>query len=301
MRDARTILSQGVYDGKMRSGMEKGIYKQFLGLLSKDIEAGLTAAGRKDALNLFRVADKAWSERIDYIDDVLQPIIGGNKSGEDILRAIEGMMRGKAGGVRRLNELLRELPPEQAGNIRATIIDRMGRATASKQNDTAQAFSAETFLTNWVQMSAKGRMLMFGNGELRKNLDQIARLASATRETGRFANSSNTGGTLQNNVIAMGSASGVAELATGHGMATLAALTTAQLLTGKLLSSQAFTRWLARFPSNPKAEAGHSRQLAQIAAREPIIANDIASVQNFLRSPQTRAAAGSEDQEQDGR
>jgi hypothetical protein len=287
MRDARSILSQGVYDGKLRSGLEKGLNKQFLGLLSKDIEAGLSVAGRKDALNLFKIADKAWSERIEYIDNVLEPVIGPKKSGEQVLEAVERMAGAKGGNAKRLSELLRELPPEQTGNIRATLIERLGKATAGQQNDTGDVFAASTFVTRWNGMSAKGKAVLFGNSELRQNLDQIAKVANATKETGRAANHSNTGTAL--NVIGL----------TGIGAVSPKAAITmgvVQLLAGRALASQALTRWIARIPANPQALQRHEGQLAQIAAREPIIANDVASIQQYLSSASQRAAAGSEDQ-----
>lgn len=292
MRDARTILSQGVYDGKLRSGMEKGLYKQFLGLLSKDIEAGLSAAGRKDSLNLFRVADKAWSDRIEYIDNVLEPVIGPKKSGEQVLEAVERMAGAKGGNAKRLTELLRELPPEQTGNIRATIIERLGKAPAGQQNDTGDVFAASSFMTNWNRMSAKGKAVLFGNGELRQNLDQIAKVANAAKETGRAANHSNTGTALN-----------VAGLTGVGAYAPKTAITVGivQLATGRLMASPAFTRWLARVPANPQAMERHAGQLEQIAVREPLIANDIASIQQYLGSAAQRAAAGSENQAENRR
>lgn len=290
MRDARTSLSQGVYDGKLRSNQEKAIYKSVIDALSTDIEAGLSAAGRKDALNMFKVADKAWRERIEYIDTILEPVIGKGRSGEDVLGAVERMARGKSGGVQRLSGLLKELPDEEAANIRATIVDRLGRARAGQQDAEGGQFSAGTFLTRWNEMSPKGKIALFGNGELRQNLDDIARLADATKQTGKYASFSNTPAGILGNagIIA---ATGM----TSPKAAMLAAVV--QFGTGRLMASPRFTSLLARAPNNPKAMPSYIEQLGRVAAVEPIIANDIASIQNFLRSPQTRAAASTEDEQ----
>jgi hypothetical protein len=289
MRDARTSLSQGVYDGKLRSNQEKQIYKSVIEALSGDIEAGLSAAGRKDSLNLFKVADKAWKERIEYIDSVLEPVIGQGKSGESILNAVESMAKGKSGGVRRLQELMREMPPEQAGNIRATIIDRIGKAKSGQQDDSGEVFSAQTFLTRWSDMSPKGRAALFGDSELRRNLDDIAKISSATKQSGKYASTSNSpGGILANMGILM---------AGGYASPKLAVIAGGtQFLTGRLMASPRFTAWLARMPENPAAVPQYANRLKQIAAQEPIIANDIQSVQNFLNSNSYRAAASPENQ-----
>jgi hypothetical protein len=245
MRDARTALSQGVYDGKLRSGQEKAIYKEVIGALSNDIETGLRSAGRKDALNLFKIADKAWKDRVEYIDTMLEPVIGSKKSGEQILASIEGMAKGKAGGVRRLSELMRELPDEQADNIRATIADGLGKATPGNQDDTGRQFSAGTFLTRWNQLSPKGKAALFGSGDLRQNLDEIAKIASATKQSGKYASMSNSpAGILSNAGI-------IASMAYANPkLAALAA--TVQYGTGRLMSSPRFTAWLARVPENPQ-------------------------------------------------
>lgn len=277
LRDARTSLSQGVYDGKLRSSQEKQIYRQVIDALSGDIEAGLSAAGRRDALNLFRTADKAWKERIDYIDEVLEPVIGGKKSGEEVLSAIERMGQGKSGGVSRLAGIFREMPEDVAGNVRATIIERLGKAKAGQQDASGEGFSSNEFLTNWSRLSPKGKAILFGESDLRRNLDEIAKLAGQVKESSKFANSSNTSGGVWGNVGALGA------LAISHPKVAIA-IGSLQYATGRLMASKAFTSWLARVPNNPALMQRHEGQLAQIAAREPLLANDIASVQQYLNS-----------------
>lgn len=294
MRDVRTLLSQGTFNGKIRSSMEKGIYKQVIKAVSSDIENGLRAAGRRDALNLFRVADRAWEQRIDHIDRVLEPVLGGGKSGEQVLEAVESMARGKSGGVKRLTGLLAEMPKDEAANVRATIVERLGKANAGQQNADGDKFSATTFLTRWNSMSDKGKAALFGGGDLRRNLDEIAKLADATAQTGKYANTSNTVGGIISNagiIAGMGYASPKAAIISG----------VVQFATGRLMASPRFTAWLARVPDNPSALPRYREKLSQIAAQEPIIANDIQSVQNFLRSPQTRAAASSEEEQKNRR
>lgn len=276
LRDARTILSQGVYDGKLRSSADKKRMGDILNKVSSDIELGLRQAGRGQAAQQFKRADTLWRERIQTIDDVLEPVIGSNKSGEDVLGALEGMTRGQRGGVTRLRGILREMPPEESGNIRATIIDRLGKASAGAQNDTGTEFSAATFLTNWNKMSPRAKTIMFGDDNLRSNLDDIAKLASATKEAGRYANSSNTAGAIAGNLGVMGAGAFVSPPAA-------AAALTSQYLTGKLLASPRFAAWLARAPKAPGAQTRYIDQLGVLATREPLIAADARALQQHLQ------------------
>lgn len=275
MRDARSILSQGVYDGKLRSSQEQKLLGDVLEKLSSDIDLGLRNAGREDAARTFKRADTLWRERIQHIDEVLEPVIGKAKSGEDVLKAIDGMTRGNSGGAARLRGIMRELPPEQAGNIRATVIDRLGRATAGQQDDLGQQFSSATFLTNWNKMTPQAKTVMFADTNLRGNLDDIAKIASASKEASRYANHSNTAGGMLGNV---GGAVGLAAFEP-----TIAATAlTSQYLTGRLLASPRFTAWLARAPKNPAAQGRYIEQLGVVAAREPAIAGDAQALQQHL-------------------
>lgn len=274
LRDARTSLSSGTFDGKLRSGNEKRIYKQILNSLSTDIDAGLRSVGRDSAANMFNRADDFWKQRVEQIDEVLEPIVGKGKSGEDVVAAIQSMATGKRGGVQRLSRLMAELPEEQASAVRSTILDKMGKATKGRQNDAGDVFSASTFLTNWNAMSAKGKAALFRSGDLRKNLDEIARIASSTKEAQRYANHSNTASGIAGQVILTGGA------ATG-GLLPLVLASIAQYGAGKLLSNPAFARWLARAPKTG-APKPYINRLGQIAKAQPAIAGDVKALQELI-------------------
>jgi hypothetical protein len=291
LRGARTSLGGAVFDGKLRTSNEKRIYKDVLNALSKDIDGGLRQVGRDDAAGMFMAADKFWTRRVEQIDEVLQPILGKGKSGEDILSAVERMAQGKSGGVKRLASLMKELPPEQSQKIRETVISRLGKATAGRQDDLGETFSPATFLTNWNKMSAKGKAVLFGDAGLRRSLDDIAKVTNATKESAGYANTSNSSGGIWGNLgilVGAGFVSPAGAVAAG----------TTQLAVGRLMASPRFANWLAKVPANPVAQRQYIGKLPAIAAAEPVIANDIKSVMSFLddalaASP-TRAAAQDE-------
>lgn len=296
LRDARTRLSEGVYDGKIRSSVDQAAWKEILGNLSTDIEAGLTQAGRTDAARMFSRADAGWKARVEHIDQVLQPIVGkdGMKSGEDVLKAVETMARGGAGGNARLSRLLGNMEPAEAGQVRAVIIDRLGRATPGAQDAAGEVFAPSTFLTNWNKMTPQAKASLFSDKGLRRDLDDIATLSEGMKATRSLENFSNTAGATLSNVGA-----GVALYALDP--ATLILGVGSQYVTGRLMASPKFAGLLARSAKqNLAPEVANRRfaeQLGVLATKEPLIASDARQLQQFLndamaQSPGRAAAQG---------
>jgi hypothetical protein len=296
LRDARTQLSEGVFNGQLRSNSEKGRWKQVLGSVAEDIDAGLRSVGRDDAANMFRTADKFWSERVEHIDKVLQPILGNDRGGESVLQTIETMARGGAGGSVRLSRLLNNMTKEEAGNVRAAIIDRIGKATPGAQTAEGTAFSPATFLTNWNKLTPQAKSALFSDKGLRQNLDDIAMLSEGMKASQAMANHSNTGMAIGSNV------GGGIVLAAAHPVLAVIGAGS-QFVTGKLMASPGFARMLARTAKMPPEAAKRSMrdQLGVLATREPLIAADARALQQHLQqafgqSPM-RAAAGEEEQD----
>jgi len=297
LRDARSRLSDGVYNGQLRSNSDQAMWKGILDNLSSDIDLGLRQAGREDAANTFKRADEFWKQRVEHIDQVLQPIVGrdGTKGGEQVLQSIEAMARGGTGGNARLSRLLAQMTPEEAGQVRAVIVDRLGKATPGAQDAAGEAFSPSTFLTNWNKMTPQAKASLFRNKQLRDDLNDIATLAEGMKASRSMENFSNTTTAAFSNVGA-----GVALYLANPAALILGA--GSQYLTGRLMASPGFARLLAKTAKSSAAPevAGRrfTEQLGVLAAKEPIIANDIRSIQQFLseglsKSP-NRAAAQDE-------
>lgn len=286
LRDARTRLSQGVYDGKMRSGMDQGMWKDILGVLSDDIDAGLRQAGRGEAASMFKRADSFWKERVEHIDEVLQPVLGRDKGGEEIVSAIESMAKGTRGGGARLSRLLANMSEEEAGQVRAVIADRIGRAMPGAQDASGEVFSASTFLTNWNRMTPQAKASLFSDTQLRNNLNDLALLAEGMKGSQSMSNFSNTGVAIGSNV-AVGTAAALAHpvlAAIGAG---------AQYATGRLMASPAFARLLARTSKMPADQATRTikDQLGVIASRDPALRADIAQFQQHLQQTMMQSPA----------
>lgn len=296
LRDARTLLSQGVYDGKLRGAPEQAMWKNILGNVSSDIEAGLRSAGRDQAADTFRAADKLWAERIEVIDQALAPIIGkdGLKSGEEVLAAVESMTQGKQGGNMRLGRLLSSLPEAEAGKVRATLVDRLGRAKPGAQDAQGETFSPATFLTNWNKMTPQAKVSLYPDKSMRDALNDLAVIAEGTKRGQSMTNTSNTGVAVNSaDQIRMG-----ANLAVG-GATAVASLPLAIVSglavygTGKLMASPGFARLLARTAKMPPEAANRTfrEQLGVLASRDPALQGDVNALLQAVNDNGSRLAA----------
>lgn len=296
LHDLRSEIRDGVYDGGLRSGADKGRMKTIGQAMGDDMLGYLDATGNRRTADTIRKADGYWQQRVEQIDQVLQPIIGkeGQKGGEQVIQTLEAMARGQSGGNKRLARLFKEMTPEEAGQVRATIIDRIGKATPGQQTAEGQAFSPATFLTNWNRMSPQAKETLFRNQVVRKNLDDIALLAEKMKATQAMANHSNT------SLAAQGSAGLQVGWAIAHPLSFIVGAG-AQFVTGKLMASPAFARLLAKVPENPNPAQVRSfvQQLGVLGTREPLLRQDALALQQGMQrslgtSPTTKVAAEEE-------
>jgi len=253
---------------------------QVLDAVSQDLSEGLNPQARR----AFRVADAAYRERAETIDQVLKPIIGGRGdkalAPEQIYQNIQSASRSDSGRLRRF---LDTLPDDERASVSATVISQLGRATDGGQNAAGDAFSLNSFLTQWNRMTPRAKASLLP-GQSRAALDDLARVAEGSRAAGQYANRSNTGGANAVNALFAGSA--LAYLQPSFIFAGLA-----NYGAGRLLASPRFAQWLARPVSTPQQAAQAVRRLSTIATREPAIANDILGIQQRLQQAMGSGAA----------
>lgn len=258
-----------------------------------DIVTSLSAAGKDDVAGMFAEANAANRARKQVIDEVVVPIIGGKadapRSGEQVVQAIESFMKGNSA---RIGKLISILPEEDAGALKATLVNRLGRANNSNQNAAGDAFSTETFLTQWSGISDRSKSALFG-GELRAALDDIAKLAGARRDATKAKFISPSGGQIGGAVSGM-------SLIGGMTVTPWAFLLNAiDGLGGWALSSPKVARWIAKYPSNPRLAERHIEGLKKIAVANPAIREDVSALYEALRSGlPSRATAPDESQRQ---
>ena len=290
VRDMRTELFVAP---ELRGGPVEARMKEIVNAASRDIEEGLTAQGNGEAVTAFRAADDYWRERLDLIDKVLRPVIGkaGDKGGEDIFKSIEAASKGNA---ERLSRFVKALPEEEQGIVRASIIGRLGNARKGVQSAEGDAFSLETFLTNWNELSPRSKNILF-DGDYRKDMDALAKVADSARQAGAYANRSNSAGGVWGNIGVYGGLSpliGIQNALIGAGL---------QYGAGKILASPRFARWLASAAKKPNEQAFRQQvgRLSAVAAAEPTIANEVRALQDqlmqsFAQTPYRAAASPDE-------
>lgn len=283
------------YTPDLRSVNVNRIMKGVASAAEDDMRSGLRMSGNSRAARLLDLANRHWQERVSTIDDVLEPVLGDGKSGEQSLAGIEQLARGQRGGTRHLGRLLNAMPAQAAQDTRATIIDRLGRAAPGAQDAEGDVFSTGTFLTNWNKMSPQGRAALFGHDPvLRRTLDELAQIAEAKKATASYTNTSNTGRAV-NIAESMRTAARVATSGALVGAAGVLGLKEALMMlateygSARLLSSPRFARFLAGLPRQshptPAALASTQRGLATLAAREPGLAEPVSKIAAALSNP----------------
>lgn len=226
-----------------------------------------------------------------------------DKSGEAVFQAVERMTMNK-GDSRRFQELVGNLSPDDAAALRSRLIQRMGDATEGAQNAEGDAFSPSRFLTRWNEFSPAAKQALFGTGEMRSAMDDLAKVADAMKGAQKYANTSNSGGAISVDKTNGGLAGAVIALVTGHpiiaaGLASPAAM---QNISARLLTSQKMVTWLTRAAQarDPQAAAIQIRRLSNIATRDPSIRSEVLQLQqhlmNAVNDNASRAAASGPDQ-----
>lgn len=101
-------------------------------------------------------------------------------SGEQVFHAIERMAESK-GGAARFHPTLTKMATEEAATVRSALMHRMGLANAGAQNADGDAFSISQFLTRWNRMTPEGKTVLFGDGQMRTDMNDLALLAERVK------------------------------------------------------------------------------------------------------------------------
>lgn len=286
---AKQILSDLKTDYRVKDDLLRvTAAKDTLGRVARAMEDDVTGTmiknGKESAASAFKAANTYWRQRVETLDDALQPILGPDATPERILDSVNAMARGGKGGVQRLVRVINSLPEEDRGNIRATIVDRLGRAKAGMQDAGGEVFSPAEFLTNWNKMSPEAKTALFGRDKkLSQALDDIAILADSTKQAQRFVNQSQTAGAQNymnvfNAAAGLGGAGGLVSLGAGNfGVALTSVLLPIVLtrLSAKALTSQRLVRYLAQAPKAVKNADQFRAGLLDVASKTPAISAEL--------------------------
>jgi hypothetical protein len=190
IKKLRTLAGQELADTNFTSDINRSVWSKVYAALSDDLGGAAKAAGPQ--------AEQAWSrantftrlasERMEQIGSII------NKDAPE--HVFKAATSGLADGGTQIRRLMKSMPVENRREVAAAVLQRLGRAKNSAQDELGSVFSSETFLTNLAAMSPAARSALFTNSGfpgLQQRINQMGRMASVRREGSTvFANPSGT-------------------------------------------------------------------------------------------------------------
>lgn len=266
VKDLRTRIGSMLQGSELISDIPKAELKQLYSALSKDLDAAATVAGpeAKRAASRANNYYKALSNRTELLESAIEKNGGPEK-------VFSALWSGARDGNTTLKAVMQSLPKEGQRELSAAFVRRLGRAVDSAQNETGDAFSAQTFLSNWNKISPEARKTLFDRHGMgfSQNMDKIAKVAANLREgSSTFANPS---GTAAAGAQIAGLTSFVTALATGNvGVAgAIGGGATAANLWARALTNPRFVSWLANSTKLPtSAIPAQAQMLREIGERQ---------------------------------
>jgi hypothetical protein len=289
VKKLRTLVGNEISNTTIASAVPRDKWKALYGALSTDMEAAAHQAG-PEATKAFNRAN--WFTRAGYdrIESVLDRVTGNaGKTPEAIYKSAVSAPEVREGATT-ANAVMKSLTPEERSMVSAATIRRMGQANPGAQNAAGDAFSTETFLTNWNQFGDDAKRVLFADPAARQGLDDIALAAQRIREGSKvFANPSGTAQAAANYTAGGGLA---LSLLTGNlgAAAAIAAGVGATNAGARLMTNPNFVKWVGQTTRlSPGALPAQLNLLAQQASQWA--PEDQAAVYEFIGT--TQQAAGS--------
>lgn len=296
--DAQTIRATLVSRaGEGQAGFSAKDFAKAWGGISDRAKSYLVPkAGQRELM------DEAANRALDI--EARTPMTG--KSGDAVFDAIEKMATSK-GDDRRFQQLMSGLSPDDAANVRGRLIRRMGEPTAANKDNLGEGFSPKRFLTRWNEFTDDAKTTLFGKGDLRDSMEDLATIANGMNAAQKYANTSSSAGGISVDKTGGALGAAVVALLTGHPIiaAGLASPAAVQNMTARLMTSPRMVRWLVRSSkaSTPAESKVQISRLSNIAVRDPTIRNEIAQLQDYLLgavndNANRVAASGSDEKDQ---
>ncbi|QMV72980.1 hypothetical protein HS961_09085 [Comamonas piscis] len=272
IKKLRSLVGQEISEGGLTADVPRSKWRALYSALSDDLGTAAEAAGPS--------AQQAWTRANQYTKASIQRLeqlesVVNRDAPEKIFKAATS---GLADGGTQINRVMKSMPVENRREVAAAVLQRLGRARNSAQDEMGAAFSPESFLTNLAAMSPPARTALFANSGfpgLRQRIETMGKMSSLRREGAQvFANPS---GTARQTAL-LGGMSGLAgALATGNipmlmGVvaAPVMARTFAEGLAGPKVA-QFFAQRSALNPATPATAINVANQATQ--TESPIYTN----------------------------
>ena len=212
-------------------------------------------------------------------------------------------LSGTKDGIGRLQLLRRNFKPDEWDTVSASVWQQLGNAKAGVKEGAevgadSYQFSPATFLTNWNNLSDSAKLVLF-SGERYRNIipamNDMVKLATGVRETGKMVNTSNTAGAqmvtsalLGGGGLIGGGISGDVPTALLGGAAALSGLVLTSNTAARLLESPRFIRWVSdtsrAVVNNPNSLSAQIGKLLAIGQAEPGMKDAIETYYKQIKS-----------------
>lgn len=195
VRKTRTLVGNEIADTNLTSSVPRSKWSPLYGALADDMQAAADAAGPQ-AAGAYRRANDFTRSGMNRLDRV-QPFVSPDAPEQ----SFQLLRRTLGENASTLQAVKKTLPQSARGTIAGTVIERLGKANPGQQNATGEAWSPETFLTNWNKMDPKARRELFSGfpnaDKVRADVEAVAKATAMMRESSRmWANPSGTGANL---------------------------------------------------------------------------------------------------------
>lgn len=259
---------------------------------ASDAIAGRAAGEGAEAMQ--RQGDSLWADRMQAQKREFKRLLASsnddvNTSGESVYRQMFNDMQEEGGNLVRLRRTLGRLPRQARDTFSATAFDDLGKARPGAQNADGDAWSFETFMTNWGKMGNDAKRLVFQGRGVDREISDIVRYADRLRTLNKARNFSNTGATAANAsyITAL-----VGSLFTGGPMAAAAVGATypAMNIAGRaFMATPALRSWLrsamqGAVRGNESQVQTLVRRLPSLAAKNPSISAEISQLERAILS-----------------
>jgi hypothetical protein len=283
LRKERTSIGKDLARPDISGLSDTSNFARLYDALRKDIVAAANQSG-DIASRAIKLHDRYVRFNREVNLPALQKIVDQNLD----VNAVNFAMAGTKDGMGRLQLLMRNFRPEERDTLAASVWQQLGNAKAGMKEGAdvgadSYEFSANTFLTNWNNLSDSAKRVLF-SGERYRNIipsiNDLVKVTTGAREAGKAVNTSNTGGAqmvtsalLGAGGLVGGGVGGDMTQALVGGLSALSGLVLTSNTAAKLLESPRFIRWVSDtsklVANNPNTLTTQIAKLSAIATAEP--------------------------------
>jgi hypothetical protein len=291
LRKERTSIGKDLARPDISGLSDTSNFARLYDALRKDVVAAANQSG-DIASRAIKLHDRYVRFNREVNLPALQKIVDQNLD----VNAVNFAMAGTKDGMGRLQLLMRNFRPEERDTLAASVWQQLGNAKAGMKEGVdvgadSYEFNANTFLTNWNNLSDSAKRVLF-SGERYRNIipsiNDLVKVTTGAREAGKAVNTSNTAGAqmvtsalLGAGGLVGGGVGGDMTQALVGGLSALSGLVLTSNTAAKLLESPRFIRWVSDtsklVANNPNTLTTQIAKLSAIATAEPGMSDAIES------------------------